>query len=209
VSSVFSLTAQCSSLTVNLVVTLRKFVSLLLSVIYFNNDFTAFHWLGTFLVFTGTLLFTDVLSSLYSHHSAGAVISSTVSEEAADRDYLLVNGKQAVTPQPTTFTDAVMRKRITGHRFADKEYLDVDRCSYHDKSVPCDVGDKVIDPQLVAVTACEANDLLKKVNQCAIDGAVSETVLTHSVCLHAGEGCHNLSSTTYDGGVSNEPLNSL
>jgi len=197
VSSVFSLTAQCSSLTVNLVVTLRKFLSLLLSVIYFNNDFTAFHWLGTFLVFTGTLLFTDVLSSFYSHHpsaAAGAAVSSAVSEQVAHCDYLLVNGKQAVTPQPTTFTDTVMRKRIFGHRFTDKENVDVDRCSYHDKSVPCDGGD----PQLVAVTAREA-----------IDGAVSATVLTDGVCLVTAEGCHNLSSTAYDGCMSDEPLNSM
>jgi len=61
IASVFTLTAECSALTVNLVVTLRKFLSLLLSVIYFNNSFTFFHWAGTLLVFAGTLLFSDLV----------------------------------------------------------------------------------------------------------------------------------------------------
>jgi solute carrier family 35 (UDP-xylose/UDP-N-acetylglucosamine transporter), member B4 len=57
---VFILTTECSSLTVTLVVTLRKFVSLLFSIWYFNNPFTIWHWLGTVLVFGGTALFSDI-----------------------------------------------------------------------------------------------------------------------------------------------------
>ena len=60
ISSVFVLTTECASLTVTLVVTLRKFLSLLFSILYFNNTFTAYHWLGTSLVFGGTLLFSDI-----------------------------------------------------------------------------------------------------------------------------------------------------
>eukprot|EP00092_Neocalanus_flemingeri_P040875 GFUD01044498.1.p1 GENE.GFUD01044498.1~~GFUD01044498.1.p1 ORF type:complete len:337 (-),score=54.72 GFUD01044498.1:334-1344(-) len=60
ISSVFILTTECASLTVTLVVTLRKFLSLLFSILYFNNPFTAYHWLGTGLVFGGTLLFSDI-----------------------------------------------------------------------------------------------------------------------------------------------------
>ncbi|RDD43845.1 UDP-xylose and UDP-N-acetylglucosamine transporter [Trichoplax sp. H2] len=48
---------QCSSLTVTLVVTLRKFANLVISVLYFNNPFTLYHWLGTVLVFGGSLAF--------------------------------------------------------------------------------------------------------------------------------------------------------
>ncbi|XP_037071220.1 UDP-xylose and UDP-N-acetylglucosamine transporter-like [Pollicipes pollicipes] len=59
ISSVFRLTEQCTSLTVTLVVTLRKFVSLLFSIWYFANPFVAQHWVGSALVFAGTLLFTD------------------------------------------------------------------------------------------------------------------------------------------------------
>ncbi|KAL7743926.1 hypothetical protein ACLKA6_003148 [Drosophila palustris] len=65
ISSVYVLTTECASLTVTLVVTLRKFVSLLFSIIYFRNPFTLSHWLGTVLVFFGTILFADVLNQLW------------------------------------------------------------------------------------------------------------------------------------------------
>jgi UDP-xylose/UDP-N-acetylglucosamine transporter B4 len=48
------------SLSVTLLVTLRKFLSLLVSIIYFGNVFTSQHWLGTALVFGGTLVFSNV-----------------------------------------------------------------------------------------------------------------------------------------------------
>ncbi|KAF2884847.1 hypothetical protein ILUMI_21324 [Ignelater luminosus] len=60
ISSVYVLTTECSSLTLTLVITLRKFFSLLFSIIYFQNPFTWAHWFGTILVFSGTLIFTDV-----------------------------------------------------------------------------------------------------------------------------------------------------
>lgn len=59
ISSVFVLTTECTSLTVTLVTTLRKFVSLIISIVYFGNKFTYWHWIGTFLVFFGTFLFTN------------------------------------------------------------------------------------------------------------------------------------------------------
>lgn len=64
ISSVYVLTAECSSLTLTLVITLRKFFSLIFSIWYFNNDFTLYHWIGTTMVFVGTLLFSDVFSNL-------------------------------------------------------------------------------------------------------------------------------------------------
>ncbi|XP_017777862.1 PREDICTED: UDP-xylose and UDP-N-acetylglucosamine transporter-like [Nicrophorus vespilloides] len=60
ISSVYVLTTECTSLTVTLVVTLRKFLSLIFSIVYFNNPFTVGHWFGTALVFVGTLIFTEV-----------------------------------------------------------------------------------------------------------------------------------------------------
>ena len=60
ISAVFVLTTECASLTVTLVVTLRKFLSLLFSIWYFSNPFTPLHWLGTSLVFGGTILFSDI-----------------------------------------------------------------------------------------------------------------------------------------------------
>lgn len=60
IASVYYLTTECSSLTVTLVVTLRKFTSLIFSIVYFKNPFTIYHWVGTILVFAGTLIFTEV-----------------------------------------------------------------------------------------------------------------------------------------------------
>ncbi|XP_057693297.1 UDP-xylose and UDP-N-acetylglucosamine transporter isoform X2 [Corythoichthys intestinalis] len=64
IRGVFILTTECTSLTVTLVVTLRKFLSLIFSIIYFQNPFTPWHWVGTAVVFVGTLLYTEVLSSI-------------------------------------------------------------------------------------------------------------------------------------------------
>ena len=58
--SIFSLTTEAPSLTVMLVVSLRKFISLLFSVLYFQNPFTLYHWVATVLVFSGTFLFSLV-----------------------------------------------------------------------------------------------------------------------------------------------------
>ncbi|XP_046388400.1 UDP-xylose and UDP-N-acetylglucosamine transporter [Ischnura elegans] len=72
ISSVYVLTTECSSLTVTLVVTLRKFVSLLFSIVYFQNPFTIAHWIGTILVFSGTLIFTEVVWRIKSLFSPSA-----------------------------------------------------------------------------------------------------------------------------------------
>uniref|UniRef100_A0A8C8R6Z0 Solute carrier family 35 member B4 n=1 Tax=Pelusios castaneus TaxID=367368 RepID=A0A8C8R6Z0_9SAUR len=64
IRGVFTLTTECTSLTVTLVVTLRKFVSLIFSILYFRNPFTAWHWLGTLFVFVGTLMYTEVWNGL-------------------------------------------------------------------------------------------------------------------------------------------------
>lgn len=64
ISSVYVLTTECASLTVTLVVTLRKFVSLIFSIIYFRNPFTSYHWSGTLLVFVGTVIFTEILPKI-------------------------------------------------------------------------------------------------------------------------------------------------
>ncbi|ELK35554.1 UDP-xylose and UDP-N-acetylglucosamine transporter [Myotis davidii] len=64
IRGVFILTTECTSLTVTLVVTLRKFVSLIISILYFQNPFTVWHWLGTLCVFIGTLMYTEVWNNL-------------------------------------------------------------------------------------------------------------------------------------------------
>ncbi|KAM5172477.1 nucleotide sugar transporter SLC35B4-like isoform 1-T1 [Mantella aurantiaca] len=64
IRGVFILTTECPSLTVTLVVTLRKFLSLIFSILYFKNPFTTWHWMGTLFVFLGTLLYTEVWTSI-------------------------------------------------------------------------------------------------------------------------------------------------
>jgi len=66
ISAVFVLTAECPSLTATLVLTCRKFLSLLFSIWYFQNPFSATHWVGTALVFGGIVLFSDIPSMLKS-----------------------------------------------------------------------------------------------------------------------------------------------
>ncbi|XP_030072180.1 nucleotide sugar transporter SLC35B4 [Microcaecilia unicolor] len=60
IRGVFILTTECTSLTVTLVVTLRKFVSLIFSILYFQNPFTAWHWIGSTFVLAGTLMYTEM-----------------------------------------------------------------------------------------------------------------------------------------------------
>ncbi|XP_001607193.1 UDP-xylose and UDP-N-acetylglucosamine transporter-like [Nasonia vitripennis] len=64
ISSVFVLTTECASLTVTLILTLRKFLSLIFSILYFKNPFTIYHWIGTLLVFIGTIIFTEVVPKI-------------------------------------------------------------------------------------------------------------------------------------------------
>ena len=67
ISSVFVLTTECPSLTVTLVLTLRKFVSLIISILYFQNSFTHWHWIGALLVFAGTLMFTNFIKKFFDY----------------------------------------------------------------------------------------------------------------------------------------------
>ncbi|RUS80746.1 hypothetical protein EGW08_011469 [Elysia chlorotica] len=76
IRSVFVLTTECTSLTVTLVVTLRKFVSLVFSIIYFKNPFTVVHWIGAVLVFLGTLIFVEIFSRFEWYRRFETSISS-------------------------------------------------------------------------------------------------------------------------------------
>jgi len=60
VTSVTTLTSELSALAITVILTLRKFMSLIVSIVYFRNPFTFYHWMGTVLVFTGTLIFSEV-----------------------------------------------------------------------------------------------------------------------------------------------------
>lgn len=62
IRSVFRLSAQISSLSLTLLVTLRKFISLVLSVVYFGNHFTAAHSAGAACVLLGSLVYADLIA---------------------------------------------------------------------------------------------------------------------------------------------------
>lgn len=64
IKSVYVLLSECSSLTVTLVVTLRKFLSLVFSVFFFKNSFSMNHWIGTAFVFLGTIVYTEVIPKI-------------------------------------------------------------------------------------------------------------------------------------------------
>ena len=81
ISSVFVLTTECASLIVTLVVTLRKFVSLLISIVYFGNPFTSWHWIGTALVFIGTLLFTNIIKMTKDYFSGEAKTRTEIKKD--------------------------------------------------------------------------------------------------------------------------------
>jgi solute carrier family 35 (UDP-xylose/UDP-N-acetylglucosamine transporter), member B4 len=84
ISSVYVLTTECSSLTVTLVVTLRKFVSLLFSIVYFQNPFTVYHWVGTLLVFIGTIIFTEVVPRMMASKEAAVAPVKKAKAKKAD-----------------------------------------------------------------------------------------------------------------------------
>ncbi len=53
------LSSLTSAVTLNLVLGVRKFVSLVLSVLLFRNHFTPLHVLGTAIVVCGTVLYAS------------------------------------------------------------------------------------------------------------------------------------------------------
>ncbi|PAV80311.1 hypothetical protein WR25_16718 [Diploscapter pachys] len=60
VNNVYRLTAVTSSLSVTMVISLRKFLSLFISFIVFGNPFNVFHICGTVFVFIGSMIYSRV-----------------------------------------------------------------------------------------------------------------------------------------------------
>jgi UDP-xylose/UDP-N-acetylglucosamine transporter B4 len=55
---VYQLTGTAGTLACTLTLTVRKFISLVISILYFKNPFTMYHWLGGILVFVGTAVYS-------------------------------------------------------------------------------------------------------------------------------------------------------
>jgi UDP-xylose/UDP-N-acetylglucosamine transporter B4 len=64
VRSVYAMTGQYGTLSCTVVLTVRKFLSLLGSVYFFNNEWTLLHWIGTTLVFSGVTAYAAVSSTV-------------------------------------------------------------------------------------------------------------------------------------------------
>lgn len=63
IRGVFQLTSAVGTLSCTFVITLRKFLSLLLSVLYFRNPFSLFHAIGAALVFGGAFVYIQPSSN--------------------------------------------------------------------------------------------------------------------------------------------------
>jgi UDP-xylose/UDP-N-acetylglucosamine transporter B4 len=72
ISGVHKLSTISSSLSVNLVLTFRKFLSLIISVYYFQADFTLAHVCGTVLVFAGTMLYSIATSIKHKYDASSS-----------------------------------------------------------------------------------------------------------------------------------------
>ncbi|RCH81118.1 hypothetical protein CU098_008476 [Rhizopus stolonifer] len=74
IAGVNRMTSVATSLTLNLVLNLRKFSSLLFSIVYFENDFGFGAKMGTALVFLGTLIYTR--AGLKANHKQQQQVAS-------------------------------------------------------------------------------------------------------------------------------------
>ncbi|ORX47883.1 hypothetical protein BCR36DRAFT_330063 [Piromyces finnis] len=64
VSGVQKLSSICSSVTLNLILNVRKFISLLISVIFFKNPFSKMSWFGSIFVFAGVIWYVKASDML-------------------------------------------------------------------------------------------------------------------------------------------------
>ena len=81
--AVYKLTCNVDPLTVSMVLTVRKLVSLAVSVVLFNNTFTVYHVSGAALVFLGAVAFTYESANKPAGDGAGAVSTLLSPSQAA------------------------------------------------------------------------------------------------------------------------------
>ena len=67
--SIFQLSSHYSSLTITMLLTLRKFFSIIISVWFFDNTVTTYHWIATLLVFIGTIVFSTDIQKVVVNNS--------------------------------------------------------------------------------------------------------------------------------------------
>jgi hypothetical protein len=83
IKGVYQLTPIVDPLSVNVVLTVRKFVSLLVSIYLFNNTFTAAHWAGAVLVFGGAMWYGQLPSPPKPKPTPAPAAAEAAAEAAA------------------------------------------------------------------------------------------------------------------------------
>jgi len=81
VTGVHKLSSISTSLTLNLILSLRKFVSLLLSIFIFKNPLKLGHWIGTIILFFGTVMYFKDTPSRISNKK-----TETSSKEGGEKE---------------------------------------------------------------------------------------------------------------------------
>ena len=81
IRGVYVLTTHSNTLTCNLLLTLRKLLSLLLSVTYFGNSFNGWQWCGSVLVFAGVVVYSQ--NPFGGREAWAAMIKSPAASESS------------------------------------------------------------------------------------------------------------------------------
>jgi solute carrier family 35 (UDP-xylose/UDP-N-acetylglucosamine transporter), member B4 len=130
IMGVYYLCSFADPLTVNVVLTLRKFVSLMISIFVFNNTFTIFHWIGAILVLGGAILYnqwngpspapaknssaTASSSSTSSHPDESAHSSNTLEHEVMSRRTSPRRRQSSVSPNESGRSNVSLRPSTSG-----------------------------------------------------------------------------------------------
>ena len=105
---VYQLISTEDQLTVNVVLTIRKFVSLMMSIWVFGNTFTLYHWTGALLVLGGSSLYSikeEQLLQMLGWSQKEAAASLALSPGP------LAKGGAAAAPEPVRSSSVERRAR--------------------------------------------------------------------------------------------------
>jgi solute carrier family 35 (UDP-xylose/UDP-N-acetylglucosamine transporter), member B4 len=114
VTGVYSLTCLTSTLTANLVTTFRKFLSVMISVLYFRNPFEVPQMVGCLLVFGGVLIYGRLPSDQKGPAAMPVVQEVEEEEEEGEEEGEEREESYPVTPKSSKFQTTAtssMRKR--------------------------------------------------------------------------------------------------
>lgn len=107
------LTSYTSTLTCTVAMTLRKFLSLLLSIWWFQNEFTKEHWYGAVLVFVGIVAYATWGSGVVATAVPAQAIAQqqqpvqSIADNVAEREKLPATASSSANGRPRTRSAAV------------------------------------------------------------------------------------------------------